>query len=796
MRMSWKAMTVVIWAALWAGAQAGSVADTLRVPGLEEDVEIIIDSWGVCHIYAKTERDLFFTQGFNAARDRLFQLEIWRRRATGTVAEICGGRELKRDIGSRLFRYRGDLDEEFNHYHPRGKPIIEAFVEGINAFIDLSLENPDLLPVEFGILGIRPCHWTPAVVVSRHQGLLMNLTYEIAFGRAVHALGAEKVKELSRFHPGEPDITLDDKVDGALLTGDVIGLYNAFKSTLRFQPATTVSGYGAGDGIAPARPLDEGSNNWLVGGGLTVSGYPIMANDPHRTLAIPSLRYWVHLNGPEWNVIGGGEPAIPGVSIGHNAYGAWGLTVFITDSEDLYVYDTHPEDPDRYRYGGGWERMDIILERFAVKGAPDTTVQLKFTRHGPVVFEDAGHHKAYAVRAAWLEPGGSPYLASLRMDQSKSWEEFRDACSYSHIPGENMIWADREGNIGWQVVGIAPIRPNWSGLVPVPGDGSYEWAGTRPIRERPHLLNPAEGYWVTANDFVVPKHHPYLSTVGWTWSDPFRGNRIREVLASGRKHSMLDMMRLQTDVLSIPARSLVPLLAELESGDSRVERARRRLLDWDFRMTKGSVSAGIYAAWEHRIRRNIEAMVLPPGSRVVPPFMQLTGVMDWLVSPSSIFGNDPIAGRDAYLLRCLEDAVDDLEQKLGMNMKGWVYGQASYKHVQLRHALSSLVDETLRHKLNTGLMPRGGYAYTVDNTGLTDNQSHGGTFRIIVDTSDWDRAVGMNSPGQSGDPDSPYYKNLFESWARGEYFPVFFSRKKVETVRDRTIILEPAGRWK
>ena len=211
-----------------------------------------------------------------------------------------------------------------------------------------------------------------------------------------------------------------------------------------------------------------------------------MANDPHRRIAVPSLRYMAHLVAPGWNVIGGGEPEIPGISIGHNEYGAWGLTVFRTDGEDLYVYDLNPENLNQYKYQDDWEDMSLIEETIKVKNHPEETVVLRYTRHGPVTYIDSTNFKAYAVRCAWLEPGGSPYLASLRMDQAKNWEEFRAACNYSHIPGENMIWADKKGNIGWQAVGIAPIRRNWSGLVPVPGDGRYEWDGYLPITDKPH----------------------------------------------------------------------------------------------------------------------------------------------------------------------------------------------------------------------------------------------------------------------------------------------------------------------
>ncbi|HDZ27331.1 MAG TPA: penicillin acylase family protein, partial [Candidatus Aminicenantes bacterium] len=336
-----------------------------------------------------------------------------------------------------------------------------------------------------------PGHWTPEVVVSRHNGLFRNAGYEIDFAQSVNVLGAQKLKNLLNLHPGDPSLKPDEGLDLGLISDNILELYYASRARVRFGPediidpshkinqspspplglTTFPSGKVEKNAFYAYKKLlrsffvppslatqlhhemDLGSNNWVVRGKLTSSGYPMMANDPHRSQQIPSLRYWVHLVAPGWNVIGGGEPALPGVSIGHNEYGAWGLTIFSVDQEDLYIYETNPADPNQYRYQGNWEKMKIIQEKIRIKGKSAVTVDLKFTRHGPVLYEDKNHHKAYALRAAWLEIGAAPYLASLRMDQAQNWEEFRDACSFSRTPSENMVWADVENNIGWQAVG-------------------------------------------------------------------------------------------------------------------------------------------------------------------------------------------------------------------------------------------------------------------------------------------------------------------------------------------------------
>ncbi|HXV61348.1 MAG TPA: penicillin acylase family protein [Vicinamibacteria bacterium] len=783
-----------------------ATAEPLSLAGLHQPVEILTDRWGVAHIYAQNEHDLFFAQGYNAARDRLFQFEMWRRQATGTVAEILGRRELERDIGTRLHQFRKDLDQELNHYHPRGKAIIEAFVEGINASVDEALAEPARLPIEFQLLGIEPGRWTAADVISRHQGLLSNVTSELRTARAVHAIGADKVRELEWYRPGQPELELDPTIDGSLLKDEILELYRAFRGPVEFLPEDIVVEHRADarsherfqDKMLRALPVgdgsdDIGSNNWVVSGRFTHTGFPYIVNDPHRVLAVPSLRYFVHLVAPGWNVIGGGEPVLPGISIGHNEYGGWGLTVFGQDNEDLYVYDTNPRDPNQYRYLDGWEEMRILRETIPIKGESPETVELKYTRHGPVLFEDREHHKAYALRAAWMEIGNSPYLASLRMNQAKSWEEFVEACSYSRIPAENMIWGDVDKNIGYQAVGISPIRPNWSGLVPVPGDGRYEWDGFLPIIALPRVKNPEKGYWGTANNFMVPDGYPYPEALHWTWGDEMRGLRVDELLSSGRRFTIVDMMSFQHDELSIPARSLVPLLKELQLDDSRSQQARDLLLGWDFVVDKPSVAAAIYVSFERRLLDEVATTVVPGPARELIGRLNKKRVIDWLVAPDGRFGEDPIAGRDAVLKASLAGAVSDLTERLGPDTKTWQYGQEKFKHVAIQHALSPAVDVATRAKLDVGPAPRGGYDSTLNNTGSGDNQTSGATFRVILDASDWDNSIATNAPGQSGNPDDPHYRDLFELWAKHQYFPLFYTREKIESVTESRLELLPVG---
>jgi len=766
-----------------------------KLSGLQEEVEIMIDPFGVPHIYAKNENDMFFAQGFQAASDRLFQFEMWRRQARGLLSDILGERELEKDIASRLFSYRGDLVAEFNHYHPNGYKIIHSFVNGVNAAIDLALLNLDSLPVEFRLLGIKPEHLKPEDIISRHQGLLGNLTDEWETALVVHQIGEVKTKEINWYHPNNPDLRLDSLVKEILSYTDVMDLYKAFKRPVNYIPEDIIafsSRNSTENYMALSARMNEeqislneekqviGSNNWVVSGALSESGFPMLANDPHRAMSAPSLRYITHLVSPGWNVIGGGEPTIPGVSIGHNEYGAWGLTIHATDSEDMYVYELNPSNLMQYKYEGKWLDFIEIKDSISIKGKGMHYVSLHYTVHGPVLKMINEKNIAVAVKCAWLEKGGAPYLASLRMNQAKNWDEFKLACTYSHIPGENMIWADRSGNIGWQTVGIAPIRNNSSGMVPVIGDGSRDWDGFIPISERPSSYNPSHNYVVTANENVVPLNFKYPNTVGYSWSDPYRGLRIKEYLGSGKKLSALDFMMLQSDYLSLPARQLVPIIPGIPAF-KKYEKFTAFFNDWDYTLSPNSIAASIYDAWERVIMSDYKLQFVPEKVRsLVTP--QLKMIMDNLLFPDAKFGSQPVQGRNDFLFKTFEKAIQNLELKLGKEVNMWQYGQLKNKYVLLKHPFSAVVNQNIRSLLEVGPAPRGGNGFTANVTGRGDNQTHGASFRFISDLQNWDYCLATNTPGQSGDPNSPFYRNLFPIWINNQYFPLYFSKIKILSV--------------
>ena len=565
------------------GKQETAEAIELEIPGLEQDAEIVVDRWGIPHIRAATRRDVFFVQGFNAARDRLWQLDLWRKRGLGLMAADFGPGFLAQDRAARLFIYRGDMTAEWNAYGtPEALNITESFVAGLNAFIDLAESRPAFLPPEFSAMRTRPARWQASDVVRiRSHALVRNVLSEAA--RAQVAAHAGLDADLARAGLSAPGETcIPDGLRPEQIPLDLMDVFMLATAAVTFSPerlaATLETAWRwskVGDLGEVMRVLDsQGSNNWAVAPDRTATGRPILASDPHRAHALPSLRYIVHLTGPGIDVIGAGEPAIPGVTFGHNEHAAFAMTFFPADQSDIFVYETDPADSTRYRYGEGWETMTTVTEVVAVKGAPDQQVSLRFTRHGPVIREDATHRRAYAVRSVWFEPGASAYFASLAFMEKSGMAAFEDALRHWSVPPANYVYADTAGDIAWIAAGRIPRRPNWDGLLPVPGDGRFEWDSFHPPEDLPRSVNPASGFVATANEMNLPPDYPNTQRkISFEWAENSRATRIKEVLGTqtehNAKHSLAHSMALQADDFSVPARRLAPLIATLPAdGDA------------------------------------------------------------------------------------------------------------------------------------------------------------------------------------------------------------------------------------
>ncbi|MCL4845014.1 MAG: penicillin acylase family protein [Acidobacteria bacterium] len=791
-----------------ARAALAQIEGEIVLDGLTAPVEVLRDRWGIPHIYATTEDDLFFAQGFVAAQDRLWQMEIWRRTAEGTLAEVVGPEAVTRDTFARLLRYRGDMDAEWRSYAPNARRIVEAFVRGINAQIAVVLADPARLPVEFQLTGTRPAPWTPEVVVGRMAGYVMTRNARTEIQRAVLArqLGVGRVAE---FMPHDPPVPLvvPDGLDLADISADILQMAADVSEPVRFDrrlaraarsfvdtPAWPLAPRAVGTALAAARPAppdDEyavvGSNNWVVAGRRSATAAPLLANDPHRAIQLPSLRYAVHLNGPGWNVIGAGEPALPGVAVGHNDRVAFGFTIVGIDQQDLYVERLDPANSDRYLYQGQWEPMRVERETLRVYGeAQPRSVELRFTRHGPVVHVDRTRHRAYALRWVGQEPGAAGYLASLSLNTVRNWDEFVAALDRWKVPSENLLYADVDGNIGWVAAGMTPIRQNWHGLLPVPGhEGKYEWEGFRSVTELPRAFNPPSGHLATANHNVLPPG--YTTMLGYEWAPPHRFQRIEQVLASRETFSVAEFEALQHDELSLPARTIVEALevAVLQRPTLDDDRAlaARMLTRWDGRLSWDSAPAALYQLWLPHLRRAFQEAYTARADRAhAPPLMPLEILLERLARARA---------RDYEVLTgdALDRAMADARAQMGSDVSEWKWGTLHRAHFE--HPLASTDAE--RAVFNLPDVPRGGDQTTVNNTGAAVRQVHGASFRAVMDVADWDRSTMTNVPGQSAQPASPHYGDLLPLWARGQYHPMLFSREAVERYLGHHLRLVPPG---
>ena len=766
------------------------------VDGLEDSVEILVDQHGVPHIYASGRDDLFLAQGFNAARDRSFQIDLWRRRGLGLLSEVFGDAFLDRDRAARLFVYRGDMRSEWLAYGSGAKRIVSAFVRGINSFVALCHRDPSHLAPEFSELGYLPSFWQPEDVPRiRSHGLFSNLEQEVARALTLRDFGAG-VEDLRRMREPAVDITVPDGLDLSIVPDDVLEVYR-----LATTPPPLAD---PGAPVLPRRG-PEGSNNWVISGARTASGRPLLANDPHRAVSLPSLRYIAHLSAPGIDVIGAGEPALPGVSIGHNGQVAFGLTIFPIDQEDLYVYETNPDDATEYRYDGRWEAKLRVVETFPTPGGGTTDIELRFTRHGPVIREEAASNTAFAVRAAWLEPGMAPYLGSIDYMRAATPEQFVTAMDRWGAPGENQVYASPDGSIGWRPGGLVPVRPNCNGTLPVPGDGRYEWDGFYDGDQLPSLRNPSVGWCATANEMNLPPDYPnHERTITYDWYHRFRRDRIEEVLSARDDWTVHDCVALQNDYLSVPARCILPLLAGLTSPDPDVRAAVELLGSWDAVEDADSPAAALFEVW---YRRHLRPAVLAAALRQLLPEERCEEALDrirpdedvatdarvdlqLLLSPHGRLGSDPEATRAGLLLSSLRSAVTDLTTRLGDDPGTWSWGRLH--RAEPKHPLHDMLPG--REWTSVGPLPRGGSGDTVGSTGFTCDftQSTGATFRIVVDVGNWDGSVAMNSPGQSGVPGSQHFADLFEPWADDGSFPLVYSREAVEEATVTRIVLQPS----
>ena len=777
------------------------IRDDWTVRGLSAPGEIIIDHRGVAHIYAASQRDAFFLQGYNAARDRLWQIDLWRKRGLGRLSASFGPAYVEQDRAARLLLYRGDMEAEWKAYAPDARVSAEAFVAGVNSYVAEVRAGRQPLPIEFRLTASSPETWRPEDIVRiRSHALVSNITSEVARARVVCAAGVEADELRRRLDPAGHKRIVPAGLDPCVIPADVLNDYVLGTRQVDFTPLSETA-KAEGDRAAELAELmqaqlNEGSNNWVIAPGKSETGRPILANDPHRQLGVPGLRYVVGLHAPGMDIVGAGEPALPGVSLGHNSDIAFGITIFAMDQEDLYVYDTRADAPDLYRYQGRWTPMTVIRETIEVKGEAAREVELRFTRHGPVLRQDPAGRRAFAMRSVWFEPGVAGYFGSMRLTHAKSWDDFMTARDNWGAPPLNLVYADVSGDIGWAAAGKAPVRENWDGLMPVPGDGRYEWRGFLESGLLPSTFNPPDGFFATANEYNLPAGYPADERrIAFEWTDPSRAARIREVLQADPQVSILDSMMLQADAVSPQARRLVSLLRGLKASRPETVRALEALGSWDGHMSTDSLAAAIYETWANKhLGQAVVARVTPAAARGLVGGGHLEAVLSYLERPDSRLGPDPVAARDEVMIETLEAALGELRERLGSDMGLWSWGRL---HVaRWEPAVGVLADPELRAQMSVGPLATPGSASTprAQTWRASDfTVTAGASVRFVFDVGAWDNAMFINTPGQSADPFSAHYRDLFPLWAEGGYAPLPFSRGAVEAQARRIISVKPPG---
>lgn len=771
---------------------------TLQVTGLRAPVTVIRDRWGIPHIYASNLHDLLFAQGYVHAQDRFWQMEFWRRIGSGRLAEVLGRSALPTDRFVRTIGWHRAAAQEWEQSDPETRAALEAYAEGVNAYIS---SRKGRLGLEFTLLGLTgrkfdPEPWTPLHTITWGKVMAWdlggNMDEELVRAGIIARLGAGAAPVLMPPHP--PD-------------RPVIAPHPLTPATLRSVPEAVFTAHflGEGDGL--------GSNNWVVAGSRTETGMPLLANDPHLGVQMPSIWYEVGLHcepkGPDCplHVVGASFPGVPGVIIGHNDRIAWGVTNVNPDVQDLFVEKVNPEHPNQYEYQGRWEEMQIVREEIRVAGEEEPVVVFaRITRHGPIINDIVGGEEedwSYGwqpLALSWtaLQPG-TVIRSILLLNKAQNWEEFREALSYWDVPGQNFVYADVEGNIGYQMSGRVPIRAGGDGSVPVPGwTGEYEWVGYIPYDDLPRAFNPPEGYIVTANNAVVGPDYPYLLTVDWSDRTALRAQRIVELIEELTPISGDDMKAIQGDNLSVWTREILPYVTALSSDDPRVAQALDLLRAWDGQSRRDSAAAALFESFRlHLVERTFQDDLGDSLLRQAKALV-IYALEDLIADPQSAWFDDRRTParetRDEVVRQALEDAVAELTERLGPDMGKWRWGDlhtTTFKNQTLGQSGIAWIERIF----NRGPVATDGTAGTVNNTAYNLNAPYavrsGPSYRQIVDVGDWSRSVSMHTTGQSGHPFHRHYDDMIDPWRNLQYHPMLWSRTEVEAQAESLLLLTP-----
>ncbi|MDQ0251829.1 penicillin amidase [Sphingomonas kyeonggiensis] len=773
-------------AALLTGAAAAArprlvTTQQQTVRGASAPIEIVDDEWGTPHIRAASIPDAFFGQGYVVARDRLFQIDLSHRRELGRLAEAFGARFARHDANARLFHYRGDIDAELRRVPADVLACAKAYIAGINARIDELIADPSLLPLEYRILQIVPIRWDLRDLVRAREAASGNVDDEVRRAQlaAIGMLDLDAV--IAPLRPAWK-MQVPEGLDAAAVSPSDLGVLN-----IEGLPWAELTGQDPA--AASVERANAGSNAWTVSPSRTATGRPILANDPHLGIGGFSPRHIAHLTAPGLDLIGGGAPGLPGIMQGHTDRFAFGRTNFHIDQGDLFILELDPADPERYRHDGGWKRFDKIEEAIAVKGGAPAKVTLRYSVQGPVISWNPEKRRATALATIAMQPGGDGAFAMIAINLAKDWKGLRKAFELHPSP-TNFHYADVDGNTGWQVIGFAPVRKKGDGLLPVPGDGRYDWTGMRKYESLPSEYNPAKGWFASANQNNLPADWPRDRIPAFSFRDPYRYERIADVLKTQDKHTLADSVALQHDTLSTPARQFLALLPAAPSAAAKP--AVDMLRAWDARIDRDSGAAALFEMTWRDLGKRMLAAIVPTRAKGLIPSIAPSLLLELLARPDARLGTDPAAARDAMLDSALASAWASAREKLGPDPAAWRYG--TLHQVRLRHPLSAIPAIARAFPAIEG-EGSGGDGYTVMARWLGSSSwqvGGGASYLQVIDVGAWDNSLMLMLPGQSIDPRSPHYRDQYANWANGRMQPMPFSRTAVDARAASRTTLRPA----
>lgn len=816
---------------LWFSRQAIPVTEgTIDVAGLSAPVEILRDEYGIPHIYADTTEDLFFAQGYTHAQERFWQMEFQRRTGAGRLSEIFGETTLETDRYLRHFGFYDSTVAAYNDLEPATKKALDSYTVGVNAYIQD--RSPGQLGLEFALLGVQGTEieiepWTPidsmiwAYMMIFDQGGRPNR--DVSTANMIASLGVDAFTDMQPpYRDDRPVIIATEELEflSDIDTTPLAALNDAELAYLaRFSASVT------GDGLPPllaeiTSPYGSGSNSFALSGDLTATGLPILANDPHMGVRMPSLWYEMGLHcrvksdACPYNFRGFSLPGVAGVLIGHNDHIAWGLTNAAFDAEDVFIERINPDNPNQYEVNGEWVDMELRREEIFVQGRDEPVVfTVRSTRNGVIASDsmvnasrfgatDEGT-EPYALSFAWtaLEPVQT-FQAVEKIVRSENWEEFTEALRFFEAGKQNLLYADIEGNIGYYMPGKVPIRAGGDGTVPVPGwNDDFIWTGFIPFEQAPHVFNPEDGFIVTANNPQVrAEDYPFHIA---TFQD--RGQRAQRIVNMIQSAPGLltveDVQAIQTDNQSLSALEVIPYLQGLTIADPAVASARDRLTGWGGQMHKDSPEAALFNFfWVELIDATYNDQILPDyfpdGAHATSDSMYFL-----LQEPDDPWWDDKrtadlVEDRDTILARSLTNAHAAAVAELGETFDDWRWGDL-HQIMFINDTLGQSGIGLIENLFNRGPFAVSGSESVPQKTCWNANAGFEVTCipaaRQIVDLSDLDNSLAIHSVGQSGHPMSPHYDDLIEIWRNLDYHPTRWDRETVESGEYTLLTLRPLG---